>query len=72
LTQSGKQIVPQLIKEKRDDEANILGFLLRVEAATVEQIAQATHQDEAALQYKLRLFYENKWIRLQTKAAKQF
>ncbi len=65
-------MVPQLIKEKRNDEANIFGFLLRSEAATVEQIAQATRQDEAMLYHKLRLFCENKWVRRQTKAAEQF
>lgn len=72
LTNLGKQMVRQLIKEKRNDEANILGFLLRVEAATIEQIAQATNQENAALYHKLRSFCENKWVRRQTKAAEQF
>jgi len=69
LTQLGKQMVPQLTKEKRHDEASILGFLLRAEVATVEQIAQGTRQSEAILHYKLRSFCENKWVRRQTKAA---
>lgn len=72
LTNLGKQMILQLIKEKRDDEANILGFLLRAEAATIEQIAKAIRQDEAMLYYKLRSFSENRWVRRQTKAAGQF
>ncbi len=72
MTKLGRQMVPQLIKEKRNEEADILGFLLRVEAATIEQIAQATRQSEAILYYKLRSFSENRWVRRQTKAAEQF
>jgi DNA-binding MarR family transcriptional regulator len=62
LTQLGRDTIPELQKAGRDDEANILDYLGRVEGATLEQVAEEMNLDEKIAYDKLRSLSANRWV----------
>jgi len=62
LTQSGRKVIPALLKAGRDVEANILDFLGKAEGATVEQVADAMHLDVKKAYDMLRSMSANRWV----------
>jgi hypothetical protein len=61
LTSLGRQAIPPLKSEGRDDEAGILEFL-RGGAATVEDIKNRTALDESTISIYLSAFVRKKWV----------
>lgn len=60
ITRLGRQIIPLLKEEGRDDEADILDCLRLNGAATVEQI---TLLNESVVRLKLRILAREKWVK---------
>ncbi len=71
MTQLGREMIPVLRRGKRDSEAEVLDYILRAETATLEQIAYAVRQEEATLLPQLKTYWENRWVRRQTRPASQ-
>ncbi len=62
LTQLGRDAIPELQKAGRDDEANILDYVGRVDGATVEQVAEEMNLDDKTAYAKLRSLSANRWV----------
>ena len=62
LTQLGRDAIPELQKTGRDDEANILDYVGRVDGATLEQVAEEMNLDEKTTYDKLRSLSANRWV----------
>ena len=62
LTQVGREAIPALQKAGREEETKILEYLGLLDGATVQQVAEAIHLDEARAYDKLRSFSANRWV----------
>ena len=62
LTQAGREAVPRLQREGREEDAKILEYLGLLEGATVQQVAEKFQIDEAVAYDRLRSLSANRWV----------
>jgi DNA-binding IclR family transcriptional regulator len=62
LTQAGREVVPRLRREGREEDAKMLEYLGLLEGATLKQVAETFQLAEAVAYDRLRSLRANRWV----------
>ncbi len=69
LTPAGRQSIRLYRRDKRDFEADVLDYIERLGAASVDQIAYAVRKDHGMVEARLKTFIEDRLVKRQTRPA---
>ena len=62
LTRDGREVIAELQKTGRHEEANILAYLGKIDGATVGQVAEFMQFDQDVAHDKLRSLSARRWV----------